>query len=154
MVVERFSKYSLPRIAHRIMLAVYPVMCRERITVIDRFVRYALVGGISTLTYLGMLAFLVEYFNLDPVLSSVTCFIVIVLLAYILNYLWVFESERTHKKVLPRFLVVSFLGLMMNTGVMYFTVNIIGLWYIWGQVCAAVFIPVTNFVMNFYWSFT
>jgi len=71
MVVEGFSKYSLPRIAHRFMLAIYPSMFRERITVIDRFVRYALVGGISTLTYLGMLAFLVEYFDLDPVLGSV-----------------------------------------------------------------------------------
>ncbi len=87
------------------------------ITIVHRFIRYASVGGLATLIYFGMLAFLVEFLNRDPVLSSAACFLFIVFFVYILSRLYVFECKSSHTYSLPRFLAVSLVGFVLNTAV-------------------------------------
>lgn len=115
--------------------------------------RYIVVGVIGTATHVGALVLLVEIFYMDPVLSSTLGFILTVIVSYILNYFWTFESSQNHIIALSRYVIVSVTGLLLNVGIMHLTVNILGWWYILGQATVSFVIPVTNFLMNNYWSF-
>lgn len=118
-----------------------------------KFTKYATVGGIATLVYMGMLVAFVEILGLDPVLSSVISFTFILVGSYYANRYWTFRSGRGHLYSLPRYIVVSLSGLSLNTVIMYSTVHILGWWYISGQMIAIFAVPVSNFLLNFYWSF-
>ena len=45
------------------------------------------------------------------------------------------------------------IALVLNTAIMYVSVDVIGLWYIWGQISAAFILPPTNFMLNYFWAF-
>jgi putative flippase GtrA len=120
---------------------------------LKKFTKYATVGAIATLIYMGILVALVEILQLDPVLSSVIAFIFILIGSYYANRSWTFRSNRTHGYTFPRYIMVSLSGLLLNTGLMFLTVNILGWWYISGQMIALAAVPLSNFILNFYWSF-
>jgi putative flippase GtrA len=118
-----------------------------------RFVRYALVGVLSVLLYYGSLVFLVEVMKLSPTLASTFAFGLILVIAYILNYYWTFQSKNRHTYVIPRFIFTSMLGLLLNSGVMFVSVEILGLWYLVGATIGIIIGPVSNFILNSNWSF-
>ena len=118
-----------------------------------RFVRYSLVGVFSVLLYYVSLIFLVEVMRLSPTLASAFAFGLIVVIAYVLNYYWTFQSQSRHTYVIPRFILTSLLGLLLNTGVMFVSVEILGLWYLVGASIGVVIGPVSNFLLNSNWSF-
>lgn len=120
---------------------------------LKKFAKYAAVGLIATLIYMVMLVALVEVLGLDPVISSVISFIFILIGSYFANQYWTFRSGRGHLYALPRYIAVSLGGLTLNTGIMYLTVHILGWWYILGQMIAIFVVPLSNFLLNFYWSF-
>jgi len=120
---------------------------------IKRLIRYGIVGGVGMVVYLVMLGFLVEILGQDPVLSSVVAFVVLTIFLYIFNRFWVFEANRGHGYSVPRFLVISGAALLLNTGVMHVTVNVLGWTYLLGQLAATGIVPPTNFLLMYYWSF-
>jgi putative flippase GtrA len=120
---------------------------------IKMFTRYATVGAIATFVYMAILVALVEILKLDPVPGSVISFIFILIGSYYANRSWTFRSGRGHLYSLPRYIAVSLTGLSLNTGIMYLTVNILGWWYISGQMIAIFVVPLSNFILNFCWSF-
>ena len=120
---------------------------------IKKFTKYATVGAIATLVYIGMLVAMVEILGLDPVISSIISFVFILIGSYYGNQYWTFRSGRNHLYSLPRYIIVSLGGLILNTGIMYLTVHILGWWYISAQMIAIFVVPLSNFLLNYYWSF-
>ena len=120
---------------------------------IQRIFRYGLVRIFGVIAYFSILAFLIEIMKQDPVMSSVVAFVFTVVIAYLLSHTWVFQSSRNHSSAIPRFFVVTLVVFFLNTGIMYLTVDILGWWYVWGQLSAMVVVPPTNFLLNVYWSF-
>ena len=118
-----------------------------------KIIRYAVVGVIGTAVHFGVLAALVELFGVEPVTSSTIGFIVTVIVSYVLNHRWTFRSDRGHRSALPRYIIVSITGMLLNTGIMFLTVHVFGLWYILGQCLVVVVVPITNFALNYRWSF-
>ena len=118
-----------------------------------RFLRYSLVGVFSVFLYYVSLIFLVEVMKVRPTLASAYAFSLILVVAYILNYYWTFESKNRHTYVIPRFMLTSLLGLLLNTGVMFVSVEILGLWYLVGASIVVIIGPVSNFILNSNWSF-
>jgi putative flippase GtrA len=126
---------------------------KERKHFILSFVRHLIVGGIGTLFYIAGLAFLVEILNWNPVISTILSFLTLVILTYLFNHFWVYRSSRKHSYSAPRFAVVCTIGLILNAGIMYSVVEFLEWWYIWGIVVATMVVPLTNFLLNFYWAF-
>mgnify|MGYP001953645152 CR=1 FL=1 len=122
-------------------------------SVVKQIIRYAFIGGLGTLFYIGVLMILVEFFNFQPIFASIIGFFCLVLVVYLPNYLWVFESNRAHHSSFSRFVIVAGVGLLANAGVMYAVVNIIGLSYMWGVLGATAVVPPVNFLLNMYWTF-
>jgi putative flippase GtrA len=118
-----------------------------------RFVRYSLVGVLSVLLYYISLVFLVEVMKVSPTLASAYAVGFILITAYILNYYWTFQSKSRHAYVIPRFIFTSLLGLVLNSGIMFVSVEILGLWYLVGASIGTIIVPVNNFLLNSNWSF-
>ncbi|MER3423902.1 MAG: hypothetical protein C4293_12380, partial [Nitrospiraceae bacterium] len=64
-----------------------------------------------------------------------------------------FRSSEDHGYALLRFVIVSCAGLLLNTGIMHFCVAVLGWTYVWGAFSVIVIVPVSNFLLNAYWTF-
>jgi putative flippase GtrA len=115
--------------------------------------RFAVVGVIATLTHLGFLVLGVEWLGMNPVIASVLGFIAAVIISYILNHRWTFESDHAHSSTLWRYVVVSLFGLALNTVMMTTLVQYFHWWYFWAQLSVLLVVPLSNFLLNRYWTF-
>jgi putative flippase GtrA len=124
-----------------------------RIGVTGRALRHLIAGGIATLLYMGLVALQVELLKLHPVLATCIAFLLMEIFLYLINRRWVYESTGGHGAAIARYLVVIAVALGLNSGIMALTVDVLGLWYVWGLVGSTLIVPLTNFLLNFYWAF-
>lgn len=123
------------------------------IDLVNRGIRHLIVGGTGTLIYMGLVTIGVEMISLNPVVGVVVAFSIIILYTYTLNRLWVYRATKGHIYTVPRFLVVTTIGLTLNTSIMFIVVEILHLYYFWGLVLTAIVVPPTNFLLNYFWAF-
>ena len=120
---------------------------------IQQIFRYVLVRSFGVIVHFSILALLIEAMKQDPVMSSSIAFVLTIIILYFLSYTFVFQSSSNHTSAVPRFLIVSLVAFCLNAGVMYLTVNVLGWWYVWGQLSAVMVVPPVNFLLNSYWTF-
>ena len=128
------------------------VSCNEP-GILVRWIRHLVAGGFGTLFYMALVALLVEVTGLHPVTSVVVAFIALEIYTYGIFRAWVYSPKTGHSHTIPRFLVVTAVALTLNTGLMYLVVETLGYWYVWGLLVTALFVPATNFLLNYYWAF-
>lgn len=126
---------------------------KTSIGIITRYIRHLIAGGIGTLFYVGFLTYFVEIFSLHPVISATVAFLLLEIYIYIAYRIWVYSPSRGHTYSIPRYIIVTSIALLLNSSLMYLTVEILQLWYLWGLVFAALIVPLTNFLISYYWAF-
>lgn len=118
-----------------------------------RVFRYGVAGLFATALYFGAVAGLVEVAGAGPVPAAGAATMLVVVTSYVVNRVWVFDTDRSHASAFSRFLAASALSVVLNTGLMYLSVHVLGWWYVAGLVLATVVVPPTNFVINYLWCF-
>lgn len=118
-----------------------------------QLISFGLIGVISTLTHVGTLVVLVEWFHLPPMLATTVGFVLAVVVSYGLNYRYTFAAEGSHARYFPKYATVSVGGFLLNTLIMYTTTHILEWWYLLGQMVTLLIVPVFNFLCNRYWTF-
>ena len=114
---------------------------------------FALIGALATgLQYL-VLIILVRVGGVDPVLASALGYIFSGILSYRLNYSFTFRSSKSHREAFVKFGMVSLSGLLINTGIMSFGVNLLEVNYLLVQLFSTGAVLFWNFLMNMVWSF-
>ena len=120
-----------------------------------QMVRYGVVGVIGASIHFGTVILLVEVFKQNPVYSSAFGFSIVVAISYLLNKHWTFKvKEKGKSNRFFKYIVVSCLGFGINVSIMYYSVNIAHWSYILGQSIVTVVIPVSNFTLNKFWTFS
>jgi putative flippase GtrA len=117
-----------------------------------KFIRYSLVGCISTLIYFPSVFILVELFHYSPLFGSSLAFLIMTLISFFLNKTFTFGSDFSHQKLL-RFLIVSAVGFTLNFLIMFTIVNVLSFHYSIGELVTILIIPIINFLLNNYWTF-
>ncbi|SDX31371.1 GtrA family protein [Paenibacillus sp. CF384] len=116
--------------------------------------KYGVVGVIGTALHFMLLIALVERMGLHPALASAIGFIAVLVLSYYLNRNWTFAAAApSGLRSIVKYTVVSVSGLLLNTGIMYISVEVLHFRYTVGQLLVTVVIPLFNFVLNYYWTF-
>lgn len=128
------------------------VTARTSAAVVGTVVRYALAGGLSAAAHLGSLAVLVR-FGIDPVSASSIGFAASVVVSYTLQKSWVFRSPRSHARAIPRFAVAVLVGFLLNTFIMGAGTYFYPSQYLLVQLVALVLIPLSNYLVNSFWTF-
>ncbi|WP_374019214.1 GtrA family protein [Paenibacillus thiaminolyticus] len=120
---------------------------------VKKMMKYGVVGVLGTLLHVGVLVLLVEWLGLNPIISSAIGFLLVLIVSYILNLLWTFGETRGGRSAFIKYAVVSSVGLLMNTGVMYVAVEWMRWPYVLGQLLVIFVVPPINFLLNYYWTF-
>ena len=117
------------------------------------FVRFGAFGALATLIHVVVFAVLVEKFHFAAVMASVPAFLCAMLVSYAANSKWTFRASAGHGTHLPRYAMVSLVGLGLNTLITYIVVNVMGLWYGFALMIVVTAIPVITYLLNRHWTF-
>lgn len=115
--------------------------------------RYGLVGVLATLVHFSVVVMLVELLHMDPVISNVPAFFTGFLVSYYSNRSWTFAGSGGRSGCLPKYLLVQIVGLGLNLGIMFLTVNVLKWSYIVGLCLALLCAALVTFLLNKYWTF-
>lgn len=115
--------------------------------------RYVGVGAIGTLAHYAILTVLVSLLGASPVLATSVGAVVGAVVNYILNYHFTFISQSRHSITLPRFVLVSALGLGINAGGMWIAAEQLGMNYLLAQLGCTALVLVAGFTLNKLWTF-
>lgn len=119
----------------------------ERFWEVFRFL--AAGGGCFLLEYV-LLYTLTEYVGLDPLVSAPIAFTISLIVNYILCVYVVFHAEKQTGMQMFLFIFTSLLGLGINQAVMWFFIDIIGLWYMFSKIIASAIVMVWNYITKRY----
>ena len=117
------------------------------------FGRYLIVGGLSTLTHVAVLAMLIEWFGVAVVPATVVAFSASRVVSFALNYLFAFRADTVVVTSFLRFTSVALLGLLLNVAIMEFFVNRLGLHYGYAMLIAIGVVTLNNFSLHYFWTF-
>ena len=108
---------------------------------------------------LGGACFLLEYFllytltgdgGLDPLVSAPIAFTVSLVVNYILCVYVVFHAEKQTGLQMALFVLTSLMGLGINQLVMWFFIDIMGIWYMFAKVIASAIVMIWNYFTKRY----
>ncbi len=131
-----------------------PFMAKINSVPFKKFFIYGIVGVIGTFIHFLTLVLLVELFNQDPVFSSSIGFIFTVIISFILNKKFTFKTRSKNNSILfIKYSLVSISGFILNSLIMYLTVHVFTIHYFIGQAIVIIVLPISNFLLNHYWTF-
>jgi len=111
-----------------------------------QFVLYLFVGGISSVLDVGGFAAL-KYLGVQYLAASTLSFIAATILNYFLSYVLAFtRGKYSQRSEVIRFWLVSLVGLLINTAVVWLLVQAIGAQPLIGKIAAVPVVLVWNFV--------
>jgi putative flippase GtrA len=120
---------------------------------IESLIRYTMVGAVGTAVQYLLLLGLVEISHLRPTLATTIGFAAGALVNYALNFRFTFQSSRSHRVALPRFLTIAAGGMLLNFGIVALGVDLLRLHYLIPQVCATGTVVLCTFLANRAWTF-
>jgi putative flippase GtrA len=123
---------------------------RETIT---QFLGFAGVGAVGTAAHYLVLIGLVQGSGTNAVPASVAGFVVGALVNYTLNYHVIFRSDKSHLTAASKFMAIALVGLLLNTAIVWFAVNTLGIHYLVSQILATALVLVWNYAGNRIWTF-
>jgi putative flippase GtrA len=134
-------------------MGIFSTISRDKKHLVKLF-SYGIIGLIGTLIHFSVLVFLVELFHFEPVLSSSIGFIVTVIVSFYLNRRFTFRIKTSKTTVtFIKYTLVSCSGFILNSVIMYFSVHMLSLHYSIGQAIVVVVLPISNILLNNYWTF-
>jgi len=121
---------------------------------VRQFIKFAIVGVSSTIVDWGVFYSLNHFFALFYLIAKAISFVISVINSYTWNRRWTFRSQNQRKiHEFSKFLIVSVIGLVINTYVMYLAVQYLNLRYIFGLIMATAVTMFWNFLANKFWTF-
>lgn len=122
---------------------------------LERFVKWSVVGAIGAVVDYTILIGLVELVGLYPLIAQAISFTCAVVNNYILNRTWTFGDIKHRGPVVQftQFFVVSVAGLGTRSVIFYFLFKVLSLWYIYATAIAIIIVLIWNFFANLVWTF-
>lgn len=118
-----------------------------------QFGLFALVGVVGTAGHYAVLYGLVEWFGVGPVAASGWGALTGLVINYLLNHGFTFQSDQSHVRTFPKFALVASVGFALNLALMALLINRFGLYYLLAQVLVTAMVLVWNFLGNRFWTF-
>ena len=114
---------------------------------LSQIIKFGLVGFLCFFIDYGIMVFLTEIAGVHYLLSSGISFTVSVVVNYVLSLTYVFETEQKNRvKEFIIFVVLSVIGLGINQVLMWFCVDILGIFYMISKIGATAVVMVYNFI--------
>lgn len=115
----------------------------------QRVSKYVVAGGTAAAVDLGLLYFLTDVIGFHYLVSATLAFIVAFFVSFTLQKFWTFGDEdmdRIHSQLVA-YLVIAIVNILVNVGLMYLFVSVIGIWYFFAQILAGATIACYGFLL-------
>ena len=133
---------------------------QERGSRLSRFAKqaakYYAVGASGVLVNLGLLFYLTEYVGLWYFLSYTLAISASITSNFILNKFWTFRDSINSQRTIVmyvKFASVSFLGMAIQLGSVYFLVESLSIYYMLAALISISIAGAINFIINRSWTF-
>ncbi|MEA2112785.1 MAG: GtrA family protein [Patescibacteria group bacterium] len=114
--------------------------------VVRQFIIYGLVALIPTFVDFSLIYLLTEFMGVYYMYSLVIAFVIASVVSYLSQKRFTFRNEsKKYANQLVIFFSISLVGLLINAGIVFGTVECLGLWYIFGKIAATAVTYVWNF---------
>ena len=112
-----------------------------------QIIKFVIVGGIATIIDYIIFFILHELLKVPTLPSNITSFTISVIYNYIASVKWVFDVKKDDpKKQFVIFLILSIIGLLINTAIIYVTIDILKWYSLICKVIATGIVMVFNFI--------
>ena len=128
-------------------------MLTIRKTTLARLVRFAIVGGFSTITFLLAQYVFVGLLALPVMAGPTLSFAISLAVSYFGHHAITFRRSGAHFRYGPKFVVVTALMLIVSNLMAYGMVTISGANYLWSSALIALVYPAGSFVLQNLWVF-
>ena len=118
--------------------------------------KYYAVGASGVLVNLGLLFYLTEYVGLWYFLSYTLAISASITSNFILNKFWTFRDSINSQRTIviyAKFASVSFLGMAIQLGSVYFLVESLSVYYMLAALISISIAGAINFIINRSWTF-
>ena len=115
--------------------------------------RFLCVGGSATALQYALLVALVQGLGLAPVVASTLAYAVSAAYNYFASHAFTFRSRRAHRSAMPRFVLVSAVGIVLNAAVVWMCFDQFHLHYLGAQVAATIVTLCWNYLVSLRWTF-
>lgn len=114
---------------------------------IKQILKFGVVGGIAFVIDYVLLYILTEFVGIHYLISSIISFTVSVIFNYILSIKWVFDVKKKQgTKEFIIFIILSVIGLLINSLIMYLMVDILKIHYMISKLVSTFIVMVYNFI--------
>ena len=114
---------------------------------IQQIIKFGIVGGLAFLIDYGIYVLLTEVFSVYYILASIISFTLSVIFNYILSIKWVFDvNKKQGIKEFITFIILSVIGLIINSIILYLTVELIHIHKLIAKIIATAVVMVYNFI--------
>lgn len=119
-----------------------------------KFLKFGVVGFSGLFVDFGFTYLCKEVFKIQKYIANAIGFTIAVSSNYVLNRIWTFQSTNPEIAVeYTEFLLISLLGLALNTLILYFVINRFKLNFYLAKVIAIGVVTVWNFFANAFLTF-
>lgn len=120
---------------------------------LNQFFRFALVGLSGTAVQYLSLWIGVEWLGSSATVASAVGYILGSIVNYILNYLFTFQSDASHRKTAPRYVAILAIGWSLNAVLMWLFAERWHWNYFLAQICTTGIGFFWNFSASRWWAF-
>lgn len=114
---------------------------------LNQILKFGLVGGTAFVIDYVLLYFCTEFLHIHYLISSIISFTVSVIFNYILSVKWVFDVKKKQDvKDFVIFIILSVIGLGINSLIMYVMVEKFGVYYMLSKIVSTAVVMVYNFI--------
>ena len=112
-----------------------------------QFFRFIFVGGTAFLIDFFIYFALVEFLNVNYLISAAIAFFISVLANYYLSTSWVFNQSQIENRAIEfnLFLAISFVGLIFTEILLYVFTDMFSINYLWSKIFASILVLFWNF---------
>lgn len=114
---------------------------------LNQILKFGLVGGTAFVIDYVLLYLCTEFLHIHYLISSIISFTVSVIFNYILSIKWVFDVKKKQDvKDFVIFIILSVIGLGINSLIMYVMVEKFGVYYMFSKIVSTAVVMVYNFI--------
>ncbi len=114
---------------------------------LNQILKFGLVGGTAFVIDYVLLYFCTEFLHIHYLISSIISFTVSVIFNYILSIKWIFDVKKKQDvKDFIIFIILSVIGLGINSLIMYVMVEKFGVYYMLSKIVSTAVVMVYNFI--------
>lgn len=111
-------------------------------------IKYAFWGGVSTVINLVLLFALLKFTKIYYLLANIISYVVAVIVNYVTNKRYVFNSSKNAKEEFVKFIFVRLVSLMLDTVCYYILVDILGGNKYLSKILLSMVIIIATYIIN------